>query len=440
MAKTLIKTVTVGAGGAMSLDISNIPSTFTDLEITLSARGGAQNVSTATDILQMRFNGSTTGYSYRSLWQLTGTIYTTTNSSNALPTSGGDTTAGTFGSSTIYIPNYAGSNNKAWSVDSAAEQNSTTGVWLNITSGLWANTSAITSISFVSLNDFALQPGTTASLYGVKKDNILPVPKATGGTIKYAGGYWYHTFTSSGDFVASTSLTADLLVVSGGGSSGNSVGVNVAGGGAGGAKGWTGVSVTSGTKTVVVGGGGVNPGSGNASSFDTTYATTGGGMGAGNYNAAVGGSGGGGSSGGSSTRNGAAGTAGEGFAGGNGSDGSSAGGGGAGAAGTNGYYTTSYIGGSGGNGTSAFSAWGLATGTGQNVSGTVYYAGGGGGSGNGGGGAGGYGGGGEGRVNTATAASGTGGTGGGGGGYNSGIGTLKTAAGGSGIVIVRYLG
>lgn len=419
MAKTLIKTVTVGAGGAMSLDISNIPSTFTDLEITLSARGGAQNVSTATDILQMRFNGSTTGYSYRSLWQLTGTIYTTTNSSNALPTSGGDTTAGTFGSSTIYIPNYAGSNNKAWSVDSAAEQNSTTGVWLNITSGLWANTSAITSISFVSLNDFALQPGTTASLYGVTKAGT-PVAKATGGTITFDVGYTYHTFTSSGTFTPTTALTADILVVAGGGGGGRGVG---GGGGAGGLLGFTNQSLTATGYAVAIGAGGAGSSStygsnGANSTFGALTATIGGGgggtnnLGSAEQYGRAGGSGGGSYGTGYA---GGAGTAGQGNAGGSPTNvGYGAGGGGAGAAAS----TTGS--GSGGIGVNTYASWASATGTGDQG----YFA---------GGGAGGYGGAGA-LGGGGTNSDGMANTGGGGYGGKTGNGYN----GGSGIVIVRY--
>ena len=102
---------------------------------------------------------------------------------------------------------------------------------------------------------------------------------------------------------------------------------------------------------------------------------------------------------------------------------------------------TSGVGANGGIGLTTFTNWGYATSTGQNVSGTFYYAGGGGGGTNtspstsgglGGGGAGGY-------NNSAGVAStaGTANTGGGGGGNNSSF-SVPGAAGGSGLVIIRY--
>jgi hypothetical protein len=89
--------------------------------------------------------------------------------------------------------------------------------------------------------------------------------------------------------------------------------------------------------------------------------------------------------------------------------------------------------GAGGNGSSAYSSFGLATSSGQNVSGTYWFAGGGSGGsnlsktlfagGNGGGGAG---------VNAGTGVAGSVNTGGGGGGSNTG------GNGGSGIIIFKY--
>jgi hypothetical protein len=115
--------------------------------------------------------------------------------------------------------------------------------------------------------------------------------------------------------------------------------------------------------------------------------------------------------------------------GGAGKPGSNTGAGGNGTAGT--FNTVA----PGGVGTSTYSSWGLATTTGQNVSGTVFYAGGGGGfanygisnGGNGGGGAG------NGGSGNGNGVSGTVNTGGG-----AGATYGAATAGGSGIVIVRY--
>ena len=306
---------------------------------------------------------------------------------------------------------------------------------------------------------------------------------ATGGTTVTSGGYKYHTFTSSGTFqIVSGSKNIEMLVVAGGGGGGSQS--SGAGGGAGGLRSQT-ISGTSGSYTVTVGAGGAsmypNPGrgiSGSTSSVSgngmTAFNTTGGGGGANDYGygqsfGLSGGSGGGeGRSGGTGNYASApgSGNAGgyspsEGNTGGYGATsnvwyfgGSSygpvqygGGGGGAGAVGGNaiGGSASAQKGGDGGAGSSAYSAWGLATSTGHNVSGTVFYAGGGGANNPGGYGAswtvsagsGGNGGGANGGPDGGAPGNGTANTGGGGGGGQiylySGAG-----AGGSGIVIIRY--
>ena len=151
----------------------------------------------------------------------------------------------------------------------------------------------------------------------------------------------------------------------------------------------------------------------------------------------AGGSGGGasgrGGSGGAATQTGTGATAFYGNTGGSaGGQGGGGGGGGAGGVGSSGGSN----GGTGGIGTSAFSAWGAATSSGQNISGTYWYAGGGGGSTRGASpGAGGSGGGGNGNYYTTNnGSSGTVNTGGGGGGNDF----SGPYLGGSGIIILRY--
>ena len=57
MADTFVKiaTVTVGSGGAATIDFSSIPSTYTDLCIKHSLRNGSINVSNA---IRLTINGS----------------------------------------------------------------------------------------------------------------------------------------------------------------------------------------------------------------------------------------------------------------------------------------------------------------------------------------------------------------------------------------------
>jgi hypothetical protein len=291
--------------------------------------------------------------------------------------------------------------------------------------GLWRSTAAITSITLSVISD-TYSVGSTFSLYGIANAD-QGAAKATGGIITEDSQYWYHTFGASGAFIPKQSLTADVLVVAGGGGAGYYYG---AGGGAGGIQYATSQSLTATTYNVTIGSGGPTKLVGTAgagtvgvdSSFSSLVIAKGGGFGNGAVSGSTaggnGGSGGGaggpsaGSSGGTAT----AGTGGT-FYGNNG--GPTPGGGSGGGSGAAGASVAK-----GGNGTTAFSSWGLATGTGQNVSGVVYYAGGG--ESNGSYGGGGLGGGG------AWLTSGTANTGGGAGADQG------SGGGGSGIVIVRY--
>lgn len=433
-----IQTVTVGAGGAASIDFTSIPQTYTDLNIVVSAR---TNRALTVDGIVININGSASNFSGRYLEADGVSAYSGTSTTIAGSASSANATASTFGNTSIYIPNYTSSNNKSFSVDTVAENNGTVGL-LDFIAGLWSNTAAITSITLAPFGGTTFSQYSTATLYGITSAAVGA--KATGGIISQDANYYYHTFTSSGTFTPTQSLTADYLVVAGGGGGGTFAG----GAGAGGLRctvGATGgggslespLSLTATNYTVTIGAGGSggsgSPGAGSngSNSVFSTITSTGGGKTEFNTNGTTGGSGGGTTLGNS----GGAGTANQGYAGGNGSatyNGGS-GGGGAGAVGAN---TTSHNGATGGAGVTT-SIQGL----------SATFAGGGGGGADGlssvGGntsGTGGSGGGGTGSNGSTAATSGSANTGGGGGGggRDSSGNRLNGGAGGSGIVIVRY--
>lgn len=159
--------VTVGSGGAATISFTSIPSTYTDLVLKLSIRDAAASTRS---IAQLTFNGSTSGYSSRAVYGVNGT---STGSATGGGTyidwtySVGDTaTASTFANNEIYIPNYAGSQNKSVSIDFAAENNSASANILGLAAGLWSNSAAITSITLTPSTPNFLQYS-TAYLYGV---------------------------------------------------------------------------------------------------------------------------------------------------------------------------------------------------------------------------------------------------------------------------------
>lgn len=158
---TLISSVSVGSGGASAINFTSIPSTYTDLEILVSGRTtGAGNG------INITFNSNTTGYTNGAIQSNGSTVgsYGTYQRNAGMFGYSGDT-ANSFGSTKIYIPNYAGSTNKSYSADAVSESNATT-AYMNMVSGLWSNTSAITSISLAAIDGTIMQYS-TAYLYGI---------------------------------------------------------------------------------------------------------------------------------------------------------------------------------------------------------------------------------------------------------------------------------
>ncbi|QZI94443.1 hypothetical protein MelnitzEXVC044M_163 [Methylophilales phage Melnitz EXVC044M] len=292
------------------------------------------------------------------------------------------------------------------------------------------------------------------------------VAAPTGGTITTSGNYRIHSFTSSGNFINTNTLSLDYLIVAGGAGGGGGANATWHGGGGGGAGGLiylTGQSRTAGTHSVVVGTGGSggaggsstsnHGGNGNNSTFNGSTATGGGGGGPGLPGTSVANSGGsgGGNGGGNSTPNYSSGTSGQGNRGGSslstsgpGGDPYGAGGGGAGGVGGNDGQHIAGPGGAGLNNSITGSAVGYAGGGGGgNATDGSDYAGNAGGTSGvathgGGAGGGAY------PNNTSVSGSrsvgsnGTNGTGGGGGGGSGGTPQYNGGSGGSGIVIIRY--
>jgi hypothetical protein len=166
----LIASNTVGSGGAASVTFSSIPATYTDLVLKASTRSNETTGGSVWDSLLLRFNGSSTSYTDRLLGGDGTSAFSVVNVipsyffcgdiPNALVTSN------VFGSTEITIPNYTSANYKSISSDSVEENNATTGQ-LDLTAGLWSNTSAITSIT-LSASVGNLVQYSSFYLYGIK--------------------------------------------------------------------------------------------------------------------------------------------------------------------------------------------------------------------------------------------------------------------------------
>jgi hypothetical protein len=154
------------ATAAASIEFTSIPQDATDLVVLMSL------ATTNTDKnIYIRFNGSTTSYSFKNLLSIgSGSGI----SQSASSTSGGQIggmraiTSNTFANAQAYIPNYTGSTNKSYSAESVSESNSAD-AYLFFVAGLWSNTAAITTLTIFEFTGDNLLAGSTASLYKITK-------------------------------------------------------------------------------------------------------------------------------------------------------------------------------------------------------------------------------------------------------------------------------
>lgn len=147
-----------------SITFSSIPQTYKHLELRFVAKNG----STTQTNMFVNFNGSSTGYAWHSLYGSGTAVYSTASSAQTritIPSCITNYTAGAaWGSGIISILDYRGSGKNKTTRTSHGEINNFV---VALTSGLWANTAAITSITLAPPNgNFAI--GSRFSLYGIK--------------------------------------------------------------------------------------------------------------------------------------------------------------------------------------------------------------------------------------------------------------------------------
>lgn len=167
-----ISTITVGSGGAASIDFTSIPATYTDLLLVGSLRGGSG--SNGQYAFGVRVNNDATGiYSNRDLYGTGSSPASGSNTGivdlgylNAF-ISGNGATASTFGSFSMYIPNYLSSNYKSSSLDIVAENNNAT-AYATLSAGLYSSTSAISRLTIYERDTNTIAQYSSATLYGIK--------------------------------------------------------------------------------------------------------------------------------------------------------------------------------------------------------------------------------------------------------------------------------
>jgi hypothetical protein len=163
MAMSLVSTVTVGAGGAASIEFTGIGQSGKDLLILVSGRLSGTNGN-----LDMTVNNSGSGYSWRYLRGSGSTIASSSATAQSVfyteqALTGSGEPANTFSNVAYHFANYTSSTAKSIFVDLVTENNATAAYQV-IMGGSWSGTTAITSVKLAAPTGTLVQY-TTASLY-----------------------------------------------------------------------------------------------------------------------------------------------------------------------------------------------------------------------------------------------------------------------------------
>ena len=167
-----IATVTVGSGGASSIEFTSIPGTYQHLQIRM-----LQKFTTTSGIIsnaRMRFNSDTgNNYARHNLYGTGSAAFAYGESSMGYafvgwPLDSSATTSSTFSAAVVDLLDYAStSKTKTVRVLHGNEANNSSYGNVGVSSALWNSTSAITTITLTSDTGNWAQYS-TAALYGIK--------------------------------------------------------------------------------------------------------------------------------------------------------------------------------------------------------------------------------------------------------------------------------
>jgi hypothetical protein len=155
--------------GVSSFTFSSIPQTYTDLCLKISDQGSRAAFYTNTAI---KVNNTTGVYDWkwvRNYAGTTGSFLATNDTDLAWYGTGSGSNSSYFGNTEIYFPNYANSSYyKGALLENIVEQPSADCFWV-VGAYLYKSTNPITSlVIYGSANNYTIQTGTTATLYGIK--------------------------------------------------------------------------------------------------------------------------------------------------------------------------------------------------------------------------------------------------------------------------------
>jgi hypothetical protein len=162
-----IQTTTVGSGGTATITFSSIPATFTHLQIRIMAR-----LSTTTSGGRVTFNSDTGANYSRHYLYGTGASAIAGGNANAsnidiVEATLSSASASIFGINVIDILDYANTNKYKTLRSLAGTDINGTGGSINLYSGSWRNTAAISTITIVPQTGSYVEYSSFA-LYGIK--------------------------------------------------------------------------------------------------------------------------------------------------------------------------------------------------------------------------------------------------------------------------------
>ena len=168
-----IATVLVGSGGASTLTFSNIPQTYKHLQIRMINRVVGNSGGNTNSNVLIRFNSDTaSNYTRHLLYDQggigsAGTANNTSIFASAAPNS--TNTSGIFGAAVVDILDYANTNKfKTTRALGGYDNNGVAGNRLNLESGVWRDTSAITTILIYPDNSETWAQYSHFALYGIR--------------------------------------------------------------------------------------------------------------------------------------------------------------------------------------------------------------------------------------------------------------------------------
>jgi len=165
MTMTLIETITVGSGGATSIEFTSIPQDGVELYAEFSTRS---NNSALVKNIRIYFNGQTGG-TYPTCYidgNGSSTQFSNTGYSFGGRTNSAGSTAGTFTSTGIRMPNYTSTGTHLSLIESVAE-NAAAECYLFLAAQGLTTSGAITSMKFETSSADTLLEHSSASLYTI---------------------------------------------------------------------------------------------------------------------------------------------------------------------------------------------------------------------------------------------------------------------------------